>query len=389
MTKEETTPTDDIPDNTIAIEPEAANQRINISGDTVTKSTADLPDEQKLLVRWAFDFAKSNNLSWKEAERTFKVSSTTLYRIWHDKYRQPDTLRGEELPNGKFARVPNPKAGERVSLDRFCENLLRAKRLAEARAGVSRLPFIRTTTYDRIAKFADEVLATNTIGIILGESQIGKTRCTEEYVRLHNHGQTTLVTCPPAAGVQLLTTEIARALHIGRSSFDKTFVRVCETLDDSRLLILDEAHMIFETYQKTSTARCLATIRHIHDRSKCGLLIIATNVFASAAKQSEFRNTMKQFFRRGTLVLNLGNDPDPDDILRIVAHYKLSEPAGEVKETLEMIAHEDGLGKITKYLHGAARMAAKKGEKLHWSHFTRYVDITDKMAAGLRFGGGK
>lgn len=351
-------------------------QRINISGDTVTRSTADLVDEQKLLVRWAFDFAKANGFSWKDAERTYKVSSTTLYRVWTDKYRQPDKLKV------KGESIDNPKAGERIALDNICRELDRAKRLAEARAGVSRLPFIETKTYKRIAKIADEVLATNTIGFVFGESQIGKTRCLEEYTRRHNHGQTLLVTCPPAAGVQLLTSEIGRALHIGHSSFDRMYLRVCEALDDSRLLILDEAHMLFETYQKGSVARCFATIRHIHDRSRCGLLIVATNVFPTEAKQSEFRNTMKQFFRRGTLTLNLGTDPDWKDVLAIVAHYKLAEPRGRSLETLRLLAHEDGLGKITKYLHGAARMAAKKDEALAWSHFDRYVEITEAMARG-------
>lgn len=376
-------------DRALVLPADAATSRINISGDTVTKATAELGEEQKVLVRWAFNFAKENDLSWKDAGRTFKVSTTTLYRIWTDKYRQPDLIRGEKLPNGTFQKVQNPRAGERVSLDNVCTELLRAKRLADARAGVGRLPFIHTKTYDRFAKIADEVLATNTIGFILGESQVGKTRCAEEYQRRNNHGQTVLVTCPPAAGVQLLTSEIGRALHIGRSSFDKTYLRVCEALDDSRLLILDEAHMLFETYQKTSVARCLATIRHIHDRSKCGLLIIATNTFATSAKESEFRNTMKQFFRRGTLTLNLGTEPEWDDVLKICAHYKLGEPHGAVKETLELLAHEDGLGKITKYLHGAARSAAKKEQRLAWHHFTNYVEITDKMANGLSLREGK
>ena len=351
-------------DSTVEMPIDAATQRINISGDTVTKATADLPDDQKLLIRWAFDFAKSSGFDWKEAARVFDLSNTTLYRVWLDKYR-------------------NPATGDRVSLDKVCRAIERAKKLADARGGVGRLPFIETSTYRKIAHVADEVLATSSIGFVFGESQVGKTRCANEYQRRNNHGQTLLVTCPPSAGVQILTAEIGRALHIGSSSFDKTYLRVCDALDDSRLLILDEAHMLFETYQRTSIARCFATIRHIHDRSGCGLLIIATNVFATEAKDSEFRNTMKQFFRRGTLTLNLGTEPAWEDVLAIVAHYRLPDPEGTELATLRLLAKQDGLGKITKFLHGAARMAAKKKQPLGWNHFERYVKITEGMASGL------
>lgn len=110
------------------------------------------------------------------------------------------------------------------------------------------------------------------------------------------------------------------------------------------------------------------------------MLICATDVFATEAKNSEFRNTMKQFFRRGSLTLQLGTQPAWEDVQKIFAHYKLPEPQGAAEETLRLLSREDGLGKITKYLAGAARMAAKKTEPLNWSHFERYVSITDRMA---------
>jgi DNA transposition AAA+ family ATPase len=400
MSKPNTAATADEPENTP--DPATAEQQqplalrqtgINVSGDTVAAATAHLDDEQRALVRWAFAYAKDQGFNWEDAERAFKVSRTTLFRVFTDQYRQPAFTSGKKLANGTREKIENPRKGERLSIANLCESLTSAKRLAEARGAVQRLPFIVTKTYRRIEKFADEVLATNTIGVLLGESQIGKTWAAREYTRTHNHGQTVLVTCPPAAGVQLLVGEIARALHIGHSSFDKTFVRVCGALDENTLLILDEAHMLFETYQKQSVARCLATIRQIHDRTGCGLLIMATNVFAEEAKRSEFKNTMKQIFRRGTLVLNLGTDPAWEDVLQIVAHYGLPEPKGKPEETLRVIAHEDGLGKITKYLHGAARKASKAGERMSWGHFLDYVGITDRMAAGLslrvREGGAK
>jgi len=357
-------------------------QRINLSGDTVVKATADLGDDERRLLRWAFDYAKTQGWAWRESERFFKLSSTTLYRVWTDKYRQQDFYY--EGKGADRVKLPNPKAGERIALTKVCEAIAKSKRIADARGGVEKLPFIETSVWRRVEKVADEVLTSQCVGFIFGESQIGKTRCIEEYARRNNHGQTLLVTMPPAAGVQLMCKEIGRALHIGESAFDKTYTRIIDALDGERLLIIDEAHMIFETYQRNSVKRCLATLRHIHDRSKCGLLICATDVFATEAKNSEFRNTMKQFFRRSPFTLQLGTQAPWEDILAITSFYKLPAPERDVEDALRVIAREDGLGKLTKFLAGAARMAAKKDQPLSWSHFQRYVGIIERMALPVK-----
>lgn len=363
--------------------------KINISGDTVIQATARLEEHERKLIRWAYDFARSNNWDWKEAARNYKSSTTVLYRVWSDKYRQPEFLFEGEGKNK--VKIPNPAAGEPIGLEGLCEKIERFKRLAEQRHTLDRLPFVETSVWRRIAHVADETLISQSIGMVFGESQIGKTRCLEEYQRRNNHGQTILVTMPPAAGVQLMCKEIAAALHIGESSFDKTFTRIIKALDGDRLLIIDEAHMVFETLQKTSIKRCLATLRHIHDRSKCGLLICATDVFPTEAKNSEFRNTMKQFFRRTALELRLGTQPPWEDVVAICAHYKLALPIDAAANdkrpeiaVMQRLSREDGLGKITKFLAGAARMAAKKHQPLNWSHFARYHDITERMSKEVK-----
>jgi DNA transposition AAA+ family ATPase len=341
---------------------------INLSGDVVTVATAAIPDEtQRMLVRWSFDFAKSNDWDWKEASAQFKISTTVLFRVWSGKYI-------------------NPKTGQPVALDGFCESVARFKALAEQRnAALTRLPFVETSTWRKIDHICTEALVSNTIAFIFGDSQVGKTRCLKEHARRNNHGQTAFVDTP-GDGVQGLCMDIARALHIGTSSFDKTFRRIVTALGPNKLLILDDVHVIFECYQKTSIARCLTLIRKIHDRSGCGLVISATDVFATDAAKSEFRNTMKQFFRRGPLTLQLGTQPPWEDVVRIVEHYQLPAPKGGVEETLRTLARHDGLGKITKFLAGAARSAAKKRQPFAWNHFERYYDITKRMAQPIADG---
>lgn len=381
----EATPPDDAPETALVL-PEQRGI-IPLSGDIVTRSTAHLPDEQKFLVRWSFDFAKSSEWGWKEAAENLKTSTTVLYRIWTDKYRQPAKIA--KKVDGVKTMIANPRAGERIPLDGVCGDIRRMKQLIEMRStAITAVPFIENTTWRKIDHICTEVLVGQSIGLIYGESQIGKTTCLKERKRRNNHGQTSYVDCG-GDGVQGLCTDIAHELHVGRSSFDKMFRGIVGALDGSKLLILDDVHVIFECYQKTSIARCLTMIRKIHDRSGCGLIISATDVFATKAAESEFKNTMKQFFRRGVLTLQLGTEPPWDDVLAFTRHYKLPDPKGDVEGTLRLLARHDGLGKITKYLGGAARSAAKKKQPFNWSHFEKYYDITTRMAAPVQAGKGE
>ena len=75
------------------------------------------------------------------------------------------------------------------------------------------------------------------IGFIYGESQIGKTTRIEAFERRNNHRQTGRVEIPPTAGVQLMTREIAKALHVSsKTCFEKLIEEVIDALGKSKLL---------------------------------------------------------------------------------------------------------------------------------------------------------
>ena len=83
---------------------------INISGDVVAQAVAAYPAEQRSLIQWLFGYTKHNLWNWVDLEHHTKISKTTLWRIFHGKYRNGD--------------------GEQVALDSVCEKITRFKALA-------------------------------------------------------------------------------------------------------------------------------------------------------------------------------------------------------------------------------------------------------------------
>jgi hypothetical protein len=107
---------------------------INIGGDTVTRCTSHLPDDQKVLVRWLYNLARDKKWGWNDLARETGVDKSVAWRIFQDKYRIPMEQVTEE--NGVKIRRPHPKAGERISLEGICSKIAKAKKLFEERDSV-------------------------------------------------------------------------------------------------------------------------------------------------------------------------------------------------------------------------------------------------------------
>ena len=346
-----------------AIDDRAANnkQGINVAGDTMTRSTADYPEAQRNLVRWLFGYTKDQEWTWKQVQEASKISQTVLYRIWTGKYT-------------------NPESGELIGLEKVCVKIERFRKLAEKRDLIKRLPFIETSVWTRVSKICDEALVGQTIAFIYGESQIGKTAALREYARRNNHGQTAYVLTPASAGVQSVAKSIATACHIGdRTCFEKLRDRICGYLDETKLLIMDEVHEAFVSYQKHSTVKVFSMLRQIQELTGCGMVLCGTNVFRSQLERGEFAQSLKQLRKRGIWELQLEKSPAAEDLTTIRKYYRLPKPEAEAAQYVKFIASEFGLGKFTKYLARGAQLASDLDERFDWEHFNRVVESADTM----------
>lgn len=348
---------------------ETPRQNINISGHTVTQATAHLEEHQRGLIRWLHQHARDAGWDWDDLVRAAGYSSTTWYRIWSDKY---------VYPSG------GDKAGERMPIDKQCQAIARLKKTVEARAAVHQTGFIETSVWKRVDWLCRRAFIRQKIGVIYGESQIGKTTCLEEHARRNNSGQTTLVEIP-VGGMQHMCRRIAKALHVPyQTNVERMQEDITGALDGSKLLILDEVHRIFTTYHSKSVMKCLDTIRSIHDQSKCGLVLCGTNVLKNQMLDGAFAQYLKQLRRRRIYELQLPSVPPREDLDAMAAKFGLRPATGEAEEIIQHIAKEDGFGRYIIQLTDAAEIAAHKKEKLTWPHFIKVHDIAQRMASEVK-----
>jgi DNA transposition AAA+ family ATPase len=334
---------------------------INTSGDTVAMALRAYPSDQGDNLAWLFHWAKENHKGWDAIARDVGTSYTTLYRIW----------------NGRYV---NPSNGKLIDITELCDDIAKFRKICEARELMTRLPFIETSVWRRIEKICRETLEAQNIAFIYGEPQIGKTACLKEFCRRNNHGRTIYVLMPASGGVQAMMQAIADACHISsRSSFSQLRERVGNFLDGNKLLIMDEMHEVFCSYQKSSMLKCLAVLRQLQETTGCGMVLCGTNVFRREMEQGEFAQALKQLRKRGIWELALENSPSSEDLRKISDFYKLGGPTGEIAEAVRTISHGFGLGKYIKFIQRAAQLAKSKNQRFSWDHFARIVSIAAEL----------
>jgi len=336
---------------------------INVSRQTVTRSTDHLPDDQKGDVRWVYTVARDNNWNWKKLEEWSGIDSSTWYRVFHDRYI-------------------NSKTGKRIPLKSLCAKIKALRKKYEQRAyRKPEHPFIETSVWERVEWLCDKAVRRKKMGFIYGESHIGKTECMLEYQRRNNHGQTAYFELPPSGGVQLMTRRMARSLHVTSGTcFDKMIEYIIAGVDDDMLLLVDQVHRIFYTYQRSSVMRCLDVLMYVHDQTGCPMVLCGTNIFRDNLQEGAFFQYLKQLRRRGLYELQLPDVAPRRDLDMISRQYGLPRATGEAEKLLLQIAKRDGLAMVFTRLEDAIDLAGNKKQKLSWEHFVRAVTIVEKMA---------
>jgi len=166
-------------------------------------------------------------------------------------------------------------------------------------------------------------------------------------------------------------------------SFEGMRDSVMKTLDDKTLVIIDEAHQAFTSYQKGSQIKVMELIREIYDRTHCGLVLVGTNVWRDELNQGKQCQLLEQLRRRGTIKIQLPSRPPKADLDRISKKFGLSPAEGDSAEVVKDMIHTSGLGMYVKFLQNASRIAARENKPLTWEHFVTGYDIIKKLSAGL------
>lgn len=344
------------------MEPKKQDENFNISADVVKANLAEMlkvngiDQEQSDLIWWFYSFSRANEWTLKQAAGELGVDGSTLWRVLKNEYG--------------------------AKLDNFCEKIARQKIRLVEQATITNVTFVETKTAKEIFKVCDAALFSQTIAFIFGDSQQGKTMALEEYAQRHNHGQTKYIRLPASAGVQLVAKEFAKACFVShKSCFDHLRDRIMRSIDKKNLIIIDELHQCFSSYNKTSTIKVLEFIREIHDRTKCGMVLCGTHVLKEEIERGKLSLMAEQLRRRGIIQIELPKNPPKADIDKIAKSFGLEAPENDSTEydIIKSMLQHSGLGMYVKFLQAASSMANKQKAPLSWSHFIKTHDILARL----------
>jgi DNA transposition AAA+ family ATPase len=333
------------------------NNMGTITGDRVTAATRELPEDQREAVRWLFSISKQMGWSLTQLKQETGIDDTTLFRVFTGTYPTD--------PARIIARIASYRA--------TYEDRSKALRAGKV--------FVETSMVKSIWDVCDYASATNTMAMIYGPSQFGKTWALEEYQARHNHGQTKMVRMPGSAGVQLAMKEFARACYVSPNScFDQLREKVLRAIDSHNLIIIDELHEVFLSYQRGAAVKCLEVIREIHDRTGCGMVLCGTQRLKNELLLGEHKDLLAQFVRRTIATLTLPKEIPWADIEAIAAAYGLPAPTGQSAKTIRLLIKDKGLKSYAVFLSNAHNIAKKSNRPMTWNHFIKAHDLVANLS---------
>ncbi len=326
---------------------------------TVVEKTAHLPEEQRETIRWLYTHAQAEGMSASDTARAVRMDSGTLTKVLQGKYTAGVA--------GVVTKITNYRA------------------LFEKRVNVAPVNFITTETSTQIADTCDWAHQSQTVAFLYGVSQIGKTAGLKHYKETSEPGkagQVRMIRMPAAGGVQMMLSELLTSCGLPVTGHIEARRReVLKAIDSTMILVVDELHQVFATYQSAAAIRCLEILREIYDLTGCGLVLCGTDVLREEFKRGKMAQMLSQLMRRGVTEVQLPAMPSPEDVDSIAAAYGLPPARGTAADLQTQILTNHGLGKLIKFLQAATRLAVRQDKPMSWEHFLQAHDILLKLSA--------
>lgn len=339
-----------------------------ISLDTLRTNLSHCSPEGKQSIIDSFLWCTDPKHSMHRDEFAARVSYSpnVIYKIMTGKYIEPLTKRQLDVPPKLIKAI-----GEFLALEK------------ERALGGGRDIFVVTPTVKRIWAMCDLARESQTPVWVLGPSHVGKTRALEEYAIQNNHGRTIYVRMKAASGLGGMVRRIASKVGISdKGNVADLQDRIKNGLAPNMLLLIDELHLLANTYRKESYFACLEVLREIYDEVKCGVVFCGTRLKLESLVRAGQHGEMEQLVRRGVHKLILPDHVSLEDVRMIVAQAGLSLPSKRDKVTVQVgkvteepyeicrqLAKNEGLLALSERIRYAHKLAAKAGTKVSWQHF--------------------
>lgn len=255
------------------------------------------------------------------------------------------------------------------SLDNVCAAIESARALFNQRLGLGAKPFVSIQVVDDMKTLCDIARASQTMALMWGPNQSGKTWAAKKYQRDNNHGLTIYVRMPAGGGKKATMKAIARACKIpDRKSPEELRDRIHAYFNDSMLLIVDEFHQCL--IGRTMKVDTVEAIREIHDEcDNVAVVLIGTDALPDTMNDPRFHNLLGQIGNRCALRKRIAAAPRISDVISVCHAYGMPPGEGDGWAKAREVARENGIGPLTILLRMAKNFATKKKQTLNWDHF--------------------
>lgn len=350
MTDTQTTTADPI-DKSLAAEASSAHARVNIPLNLSNWKERPQAEQDELL--WFHQHILDEELGWDDACKALGYDRTTIYRLLKGLY-------------------------EADSWSKPIAAIRSYRRLVDQRATIHKQEFAENSVSRLIWAGLDYALANNSITTIIGESRQGKTVAVDAWCIANNHGRSVKVIAPPVGGIKMLMRQIASRVGANKN---QSIIQLADSLhrafNQHRILIVDEAHRLMPSDNRTTNPAALELLRDLHDQTGCALALVATARFSDRLRAGSYQ--FEQLIGRIGMPVRLPAKIAEKDVLPILRQF-LPQPPSEVTAELVAIANRPGrLGIVVETLRVASRIAAKAGEKLAGAHVEKAIALRRRM----------
>ena len=336
----------------------------------VFEKTAELPEEQRLAIRWLHAHYYDSGKGLQEIGALIGYDGGNVSKVFGGKYE------------GDLAA--------------FTKSIERYRRLTEERGLLNRAPYIETDLYRDIEECCQAALTYQKMILLYGESQVGKTAALKHYAEKHNHGETIFVEMPVGGSLSHFLAVLSAKLRMSNQTRgDVQAVNIMRCLGPRNLLIVDECSRAMQSKSYGgNTLKTMDFLRALMDNTGCGLVLCGTNVFRDQMADRALAKFLNQFNRRCLIRRQLPDEPTNTDLNAFASHYGLAPASGDALLLQAAIVSEHGLGVWLTVLTAAARKAHKDGTKpgansarMTWEHvvkanaFLRRMEAPQKKAA--------
>lgn len=341
--------------------------RFTVAADTVALATRNLPDFECQQLRWLAKYGQGLNISVADLATRLRKPDGTVYS-------------GDSV----YQALTGKRGAEGASLTPLAKAIAALRREVQEVEAHSATTFIETPLTRRLFTIFRGALTKHRLGFVVGDSQIGKTTAANEFQRLNNHGTTHVFRVPTGGSITVTISELARRLGIpDRICYPDLRRRILDSFDEHNLLIVDEAHQCLYNKKNNSSLMVLEFVREIHDRRKCGVVLMGTGDLRDALRHNSI---LQQLWRRRTpgLVLQLPSEVPAADLNAFADAFRLEPaPNREMRIALDgedgpksfaanpallqqQIVRADGLGSWIRLLEDARDLAKETSSKMTW-----------------------